>query len=187
MGFFSSIWGGSNETLNQDIPKLGQVGDWSTGQGEGDIASGTNFYKSLLSGDSSDQMKVLSPEINAAKTSANQDNKTATEFGTRSGGTAASTAATNDKVRSSITDLIGKLTGSAASNLTSTGGSLMGTGLSAYGQQIGASQQQMANWSKSIAGHAMISGVQSLEEAGESYLNHGQGTEAADTYSGPGT
>jgi hypothetical protein len=187
LGFFSSIWGGSNKTLNQDIPKLGQVGDWSTGQGEGDIAVGTNFYKSLLSGDSSDQMKVLSPEINAAKTSANQDNKTATEFGTRSGGTAASTATTNDKVRSSITDLLGKLTGSAASNLTSTGGSLMGTGLSAYGQQIGASQQQMANWSKSIAGHVMISGVQSLEEAGESYLNHGQGTEAADTYSGPGT
>ena len=187
MGFFSSIWGGSNKTLNQDIPKLGQVGDWSTGQGEGDIAAGTNFYKSLLSGDSSAQMKVLSPEINAAKTSANQDNKTATEFGTRSGGTAASTAATNDKVRSSITDLLGKLTGSAASNLTSTGGSLMGTGLSAYGQQIGASQQQMRNWSSSILGHGMISGVQTAEEAGELWATKGQSTQASSDYgSGPG-
>lgn len=173
--------------MNQNIAKTGQIGDFATGQGEGDITAGTDFYKSILSGNSSDQTKVLAPEINAAKTSAYQDNKTATQFGTRSGGTAASTAATDDKLHGYMTNLFGSLTEGAADKLTSTGGNLMNTGLSAYGSQTAMSQQRMANWSKSIFGHFMISGVQSLEEAGESYLNHGQGTEAADTYSGVGT
>lgn len=186
MGFMSSIWGGQNKTLDQDINKLGNIGDWATGEGKSDVNSGTNFWKSILSGDSSKQMQELGGTIGSAKTSLNQDTKTATEMGSRSGGTAASNAAKTDQFHGWMTNLLGSLTGNAANSLTSTGQGLMGTGLSAYGQQIGASQQQMANWAKSIGGHAMISGVQSLEELGEQYLAGPGQTSAADTYSGAG-
>ena len=132
-------------------------------------------------------MQVLAPEINAAKTSAYQDTKTTSELGNRSGGTAASNAATTDKLHGYFANLFGDLTGKAAGALMSAGGSLMGTGLSAYGQQISASQQQMRNWSQSILGHAMISGVQTAEEAGELYATKGQSTQASGDYSsGPG-
>jgi len=186
-GFFSSIWGGANSTLDKDIPKLGQVGDWSTAQGQSDINSGTDFWKSILSDDSSKSTAVLAPEMNAAKTGTYQDVKTTAMFNPRSGGTAASTAAIADKLHGYFANLIGTLKGSAADKLTSTGSDLTKIGLSAYGQEIGASQQQMANWSKSIGGHVMISGVQSLEELGEQYLAGPGQTSAADTYSGPGT
>jgi hypothetical protein len=152
MGFFSSILGGKNETLNEAIPKLGQTADWATGEGKADVTAGTNFYKSILSGDSSKQMQAVGGTVGAAKTSVNQDTKTATEMGTRSGGTAASNAATTDKFHSWMTNLFGDLTGKAAESLTSTGGSLIGTGLEATGQQIGASQQRMNNWEHSLAG-----------------------------------
>jgi hypothetical protein len=187
MSFMSSIWGGQNQTLNANIAKTGQIGDWSTSQGEGDVTAGTGFFKDILSGDSGKEAAVLAPEMNAAKTGTYQDVKTTAMFNPRSGGTAASTAAIADKLHGYFANLIGTLKGSAADKLTSTGSDLTKTGLSAYGQEIGASQQQMANWSKSIGGHVMISGVQSLEELGEQYLAGPGQTSAADTYSGPGT
>jgi hypothetical protein len=155
MGFFTSVLGGQNRTLSQDISKLGQIGDWSIGQGQGDVATGTEFWKSILSGDSSKQMQAVAPEVSAAKTSANQDIKTRAETGTRSGGNAASNAATTDKYHEWMTNLIGGLQSNAASSLTSTGGSLIGTGLEATGQQIGASEQQMKNWGHSLAGMSL--------------------------------
>ena len=154
-GFFGSVLGGANSTLDTAIPKLGQTADWATGQGRGDVATGTDFWKSILSGDSSKQMQALGGTVGAAKTSVNQDIKTATEMGTRSGGTAASHVATTAKFHGWMTSLLGDLTGQAASSLTSTGGSLIGTGLEATGQQIGASEQQMKNWGHSLAGKSL--------------------------------
>ncbi len=121
--------------------------------------------KSILSGDSSKQMQVLGPEINAAKTSTAQDQKTTSMFAPRSGGTAASNAASSDKVHGFIADLIGKLSGSAADSLTSAGSNLVNTGLGAYGQQEQASQEQMQNWSDSIFGK----GITTAAAAGESF------------------
>jgi hypothetical protein len=151
-GFFSSVLGGSNSTLNSAIPQLGQTSDWATGQGKADVGAGTDWFKALLSGDSTKQMQALAPEVSAMKTSNAQTQKTNAEMGTRSGGTAASNAASSDKFHSDLTNLIGSLTNNAASSLTSTGGSLLGTGLEATGQQIGASEQQMKNWEHSLAG-----------------------------------
>jgi hypothetical protein len=152
MGFWGSILGGKNETLDQSIPKLGQTADWATGLGKADVMQGSNFLSSILSGDSSKQMQVLGGTVGAAKTSVNQDTKTASEMGTRSGGTAASNAAMTDKFHGWMTSLFGDLTGHAADTLTSVGGNLVGTGLEATGQQIGASEQQMKNWQHSLAG-----------------------------------
>jgi hypothetical protein len=92
-----------------------------------------------------------------------------------------------DKQRSSVNEMIAKLMGSAAGELGSMGGNLLGTGMQAYGQQLAASQQQMRNWSQSILGHAMISGVQTAEEMGELKATGGQSTQASSDYSsGPG-
>jgi hypothetical protein len=89
----------------------------------------------VLSGDVGKITQALAPQIGAAKSSAQQQNKQTAEFGTRSGGTAATTAATNDKVHSDITNLIGQLTGGAASSLSSVGDSLLGKGMK--GDEVG--------------------------------------------------
>jgi hypothetical protein len=63
----------------------------------------------------------------------------------------------------------------------------MGTGLQAYGMQTQMSQERMRNWSQSILGHGMISGVQTAEEMGEMKATGGQSTQASSDYSsGPG-
>lgn len=100
--------------------------------------------KAILSGNSQQITQALAPQISAAKTSAQQTNKTNAEFGTRSGGTAASAAATNDKVHSDITNLIGNLTGSAASGLTSVGQNLLGQGISGSSTAFGEAKQMQA-------------------------------------------
>jgi len=155
MSWFSSLFTGSNPTLSNDIKQFGQAGQYGIGQGESDINAGSSFWKSILSGNTADQMKVLGPAVNSAKTSASQDMKTNSMFGGRSGGTAASNAATQDKVHGYIANLIGSLTGGAASSLASTGGGLLSTGLGAYGQQEQASAEQMKNWQNSILGGAI--------------------------------
>lgn len=169
MGFFSSLFGGQNENLNTDIGATGQIAGWATGQGQSDIGNASKFWNSILSGDSSKVSQALSPEIGAAKKSAQEQTKANSIFGTRSGGTAASNAATNDKVHSDITSLIGSLTNSSASNLGSIGSSLLGTGLSAYGQNAQLSQERMANWANSILGKGITGAVQ----AGESFATGG--------------
>lgn len=163
IGFWESIFGGQNTNLNQDISASNQIGGFATNTGEGNITAGSNFMKAILSGDSSKQSQALAPEISAAKTSAANSNKTAAMFGNRSGGTAASTAATTDKLHSTITNLIGSLTGSSASNLLSSGSTLLGQGQSAYGQEANLSQIRVQNWANSILGKGVTSAVQGAE------------------------
>jgi hypothetical protein len=163
MGWWDSLFTGNNPTLSANIQKTGAIGDWATGQGEKNVGTASNFWNSILSGDSSKISQSLAPEISSAKTSANQDMKTTAMFGGRSGGTAASNAATKDSIHGYITNLIGSLTGNAASSLASTGGGLLSTGLSAYGQQEQADAARMQNWSDSILGlgvtHAVGAGI----------------------------
>ena len=165
MGWLSSLFSGSNGTLSSDIKKTGQAADFATGLGEKNLTTSSDFWNSILSGDSSKTSKALASQIGAAKTSAAQTNKTNAELGTRSGGTAASTAATNDKVHSDVTSMIGDLTGKAASNLQSSGSSELSTGLQGLNQQASLSQDQLENWSNSIFGKGITSGV----AAGESF------------------
>ena len=169
--FFSSLFGGQNKSLSTDMGTTNQVAGFSTGMGEKNLTAGSNFENAILSGDSSKQSQALAPEISAAKTSNSQTQKTNTEMGTRSGGTAATNAASSDKLHSDITNLIGSLTGGAASSLMSSGGSLLGTGLQATQQNEQYSQQQMANWSASILGK----GITGAAQAGEAFATGGVG------------
>jgi hypothetical protein len=138
--------------LNSLIKKYDKIGTQQTGEGQKNENTSSSFWNKILSDDSSTTSKALAPQISSAKTRANQDIKTNSLFGTRSGGTAASNASSTDKVHSDITNLIGSLTGSSASSLASLGGNQVGTGLGSLGQEQGASAERMSNWQNSILG-----------------------------------
>lgn len=132
---------GPSKQQNSQYGDLTSASGFATGLGESDLTASSNFMQAILSGDPTKISQVLAPQISAEKTSAQQQNKTAAEFGTRSGGTAASTAATNDKVHSDITNLVASLTGGAASSLASTGSSLLSTGISGDATGFGEATQ----------------------------------------------
>jgi hypothetical protein len=165
LGFLSSLFGGSSSNLNHLIDQYGQIGQSQTGQGQKYENKAGDFWSNILSGNSSKTMQALSPEISAAKTRSAQDRKTATMFGGRSGGTAASNAASTDKLHSDITNLVGSLTGSSASNLANLGSTLTSTGLSSLNMQEAADARRMQNWSDSILGRGITTAV----AAGEGY------------------
>ena len=163
MGFWGGLFGGKNSSLDSLIPKYGKIGDTQSNQGQGYENQAGSFWSSILSGDSSKQSQALAPIISAAKTRSSQDQKTSTMFGGRSGGTAAFNASAADKLHSDLTNLIGSLTNSSASNLANLGKSEVDTGLASYGMQQQASQEQMDNWKQSILGSAITGGVNYAE------------------------
>lgn len=149
---------------------LTSASGFATNVGEEDLLASSRFMQAILSGDASKITQALAPQISAAKTRASQDNKTAAQMTTRSGGTAASTAATNDKVHSDITSLIGGLTGTAASSLGSEGSGLLSTGISGdvsgFGEAEKMQQQRAAKWNdlfnsvgSTVASFAGIPGI----------------------------
>jgi hypothetical protein len=166
MGFFSSLFGGSNPTLSKDIGQFGQIGGFATGLGESNLSQASNFYSSLLSGDPSKQAQALAPEISGIQQGAQQARSTAAQFGNRGGGTNAQAQMAGDQSRAQINQMISGLLGTSAGALGSMGGGLLAQGQSAYGQQAEASQQQMQNWANSILGKGITSGVASAESAG---------------------
>lgn len=166
MGFFSSIFGGSSDTLNSLIPRYGQIGATQTNQGSSYQNQAGDFWSKVLSGDSSKVSQALAPEISSAKTRASQDQKTTAMFGGRSGGTAASNASSTDKLHSDLTNLIGSLTNSSASSLATLGSNMVSTGLGAYGAQEQADKERMANWQNSILGRGITGGVAAAESFG---------------------
>lgn len=173
MSFWGSLFGGSSSGTTSALNNTGNIASFAQGQGQSNTTAGSNFFQSLLSGDSSKTSAVLAPQISAAKTSLQQDQKTSAQNGTRSGGTAASNAAAKDKIHSDITNLTGNLTGGAAGTLLSSGSSLLGTALSGYGQQSNIAAQQAKQWQDSIFGKAISGGVGALEGAGMGKLFSG--------------
>lgn len=107
------------------------AGMFGVSQGEKDVLKGSDFWSSILSGDMGKISKVLGPELSAVNKKAQQRKKTTALFGNRGGGNNAVMNSIDDSTTSSIHDMISKLTGSAATNLTNTGTSLFGSGISA--------------------------------------------------------
>lgn len=171
MSFLGSLFGGSNPTLNKDMNNFGQIGGFATGLGESNLSKSSQFYSSLLSGDPSQIAKSLGPEIAGVQGQKQQQLNSTAQFSNRSGGNNASSQMAGDSARGSITGMISSLLGSSASNLGSMGGSLLSQGQNAYSAQLGASQQQMQNWSQSILGKGITGAVQ----AGESFATGGLG------------
>jgi len=170
MGFWSSLFGGSNSTLNSDMNKFGQIGGFATGLGEKNLSQASNFWSSILSGDQSKTSKVLAPQINNIQQGSQQQKQGLAQFGSRSGGTNASAQQIGDKSRASINNMVSGLMSSSASSLGSSGSGLLSQGASAYGQQADASQTQMQNWSNSLLGLGVTKGIGGAEGAAMSAL-----------------
>ena len=166
MSFLSSLFGGSSPELNSLIGTFGNVGQTNVNQGQSNENAGSKLWKDIVSGDATKTMQAIGPEASAEKTSAANSNKTTAMFGNRGGGTGASTAATTDKVHSDLTNLIGSLTNSSASNLVNLGENQVTTGLGSLSQEQGAVAARMQNWSNSIFGK----GITTAAAAGESFL-----------------
>ena len=165
MGFWGGIFGGSNSVLNRDIPQAGAISDFSTGVGEGDVTAASQFERNILNGGEAES-EALAPEISAARTRAAQQKKTNAEFGTRSGGTAASNAAADEGVSRDILNLEGGLKSGAASTLAGIGTSEQGIGLSAEEQQAWLAQERQQNQENSILGKTITGGISAAEGFG---------------------
>jgi len=161
--FFSALFGGSSANLNENIGKTGQIAGFDTSLGESNATAGSDFNKAIVSGDATKTSQVLAPVISAAKTSNQQTQKTNAEMGTRSGGTAATNAASSDKLHSDITNLTGSLTGKAADTLLSSGSTFLGQGEAANMDNANLGQQQYQNWMDSIAGKGITTAVSAAE------------------------
>lgn len=166
MGFFSSLFGGANPTISSTIGQTGQIGGFATGLGKKNLSQSSKFFSDILSGDPTKQATALAPEISGIQGRTQQKVKGMAEFGNRSGGTNAAAQMAGDKARGSINDMIAGLLGTSASDLASTGSGLLSTGLSAYGEQAKLSQLQMQNWSNSILGRGITSGIGAAESFG---------------------
>jgi hypothetical protein len=167
----SALFGGKDVNLNNLISQYGQIGGQQTGQGQKHENQAGDFFSSLVSGDAGKISQTLAPEISAAKTRNSETQKSNAEMGTRSGGTAATNAASSDKTHSDITNLIGSLTGKSADALGSLGTSELSQGLGALGQEQGATAQRMQNWQNSILGK----GITGAAQAGEAFATGGVG------------
>ena len=164
-GFLDSLFGGRSVELNDLIKTFSNVGQTNVNQGQSNENAGSKLWKDIVSGDATKTMQARGPEASAEKTSAANSNKTTAMFGNRGGGTGASTAATTDKVHSDLTNLIGSLTNSSASNLVNLGENQVTTGLGALSQEQGADAARMENWSNSILGRSITGGVAAAESA----------------------
>jgi hypothetical protein len=160
--FFSALFGGQSKNLDSNIGKTGQIAGFDTSLGESNATAGSDFNKAIVSGDASKISQALAPEISAAKTSNAQTQKTNAEMGTRSGGTAASNAASSDKLHSDITNLTGSLTGKAADTLLSSGSTFLSQGESANMDNANLGQKQYQNWMDSIFGRGITQDVSTL-------------------------
>lgn len=166
----SALFGGQDKNLNTLIGQYGQLGGSLTGSGQTNVNKASDFYSAILSGDATKTSQALAPEISAAKTSNQQTQKSNAEMGTRSGGTAATNAASSDKTHSDITNLIGSLTGKSADALGSLGTSELSQGLGALSQEQGATAERMQNWSNSILGMGLAKGAGFAEGMGLSSI-----------------
>jgi hypothetical protein len=128
--FFGIGQGPSSQELNQ-YGNLGGIGNFGTSTGEADIGKASDFWQGVLSGDQTKLSKLLGTQYSAINQRGQQQMKTLSEFGTRSGGTAAQQQQIGDTERQQAGELEGNLTGAAAGELGSLGSGLLSTGLSA--------------------------------------------------------
>lgn len=151
---------GADDNEKSTYRDLNSASTFATNLGESDVSKASNFFNSLLSGDSTKIATVLSPQISSAQTAAKQQKKTSAEFGSRSGGTAALMGSVDDTTRANITNLVGSLTGSAASSLASMGTSMMSEGMSgkeaAFGEAKTMHDQNASKWNDVFKSSASV-------------------------------
>jgi hypothetical protein len=159
MGFWNGVLGGSDPTLNKNIPKFGAISEFSTGMGEKDLTQASDFYGSILSGDKTKQAKVLASPISTIQNETQQKLNSNAQFAPRSGGTAASNEMAKSRATGSISEMIASLMSGSAGALGSMGKGLLDTGVSTLKDQDAASAERLKNWSDSILGMGLSQGA----------------------------
>jgi hypothetical protein len=158
-GFFG-VGMGPSAAQKSEAGALGAIGNFATSEGEADITLSDKFWQAILSGDPGQIAKVLGPSMSAANKQGQQAKKTTAEFGNRGGGTNAAMQTTDSSTRSSIDEMISRLTGTGASTLGSTGSGLLSTGTSAHGAAFGADttihDEREAQWNDIFKSSASV-------------------------------
>ena len=152
MGFFSSLFGGSNKALDSSVANSGQLMNFGTNLGTKDLTQGSNFYSDVLSGDPTKIGELLGPQFSDIQKQGQQQIQTAGEFGNRSGGTNASAQTNIDSQRANVEKMISQLTGQAAQGVTGIGESALGTATTANQMQAQEGQMQLQNIMNSLFG-----------------------------------
>jgi hypothetical protein len=132
----------SGDPTEGEQKKFGSLGDYQTGVGEGLTTAGAGFNEDILSGDPTKISQALAPEISAGQGQVEQQRLQDANFGTRSGGTAASTEAATAANRGNIIDLVGGLQKSTAESSLSHGGNLMSEASGNIGNEAQLAEQR---------------------------------------------
>ena len=159
MGFFGSLFGGSNSTLNENIPAFQKAAGFDTGIGEGDVTAASKYWNDILSGDPTKMAQAVAPETAAIQGQAQQAKNQTAQFSPRSGGTAAAIAGLDANSRAQIIKLLGGLQSGAAGSLGSLGTTEQGLALENRTAADAASQERLKNWQDSIFGGLIKGGV----------------------------
>ena len=122
--------------------KFGALGDYQTGVGEGLTTAGAGFNEDILSGDPTKISQALAPEISTGQGRVEQQRLHDANFGTRSGGTAASTANAEGANRGNIINLVGGLQKSTAESSLTHGGNLMSEASGNIGNEAQLAEQR---------------------------------------------
>jgi hypothetical protein len=121
-----------------------------------------NYDLGILSGDPTKQAQTLAPEISAQQQQIHQAAKTGAEFGTRSGGTTASTASAEATGRGNIINLLGGEQAGAAASAGNLGGSNLGMASGnindVAGLKTAQQQREQADVGGIVSGAAGIAG-----------------------------
>ncbi len=166
MGFFSGLFGGSNPTLNENIPAFQQAAGFDTGIGEGDVTAASKWYNDILSGDPTKMAEAVAPETAAIQDETQQKKNQTAQFSPRSGGTAAAIAGLDANSRAQIIKLLGGLQSGAAGSLGSLGTTEQKLALKNREAGDAASQERLKNWQDSILGRGITGAVATAESAG---------------------
>lgn len=144
----------SGDPAAEQEKQLQGLSGWQTPQGEKLTGAASDFDMAILSGDPTKISQVLSPEISAISSGANQQRLQAAEFGGRTGGTAAQMQQVDDNARANIFNLIGGLQQGAASGAANLGTNLMSQASGNINDVAGLKTAQQQRESADIGGIA---------------------------------
>ena len=145
-GSIYDLFAGNPAQQEQD--QFGALGNYETGTGEGLTTAGAGYDLGVLSGDPTKIATALAPEISTGQSQVEQQRLQDANFGTRSGGTTASTEAAGAANRGNIINLEGGLQSGAASSALGAGSGL----LSGASSNIGSEAQLAEERRKQVTG-----------------------------------
>ena len=134
--------------------QFGALGNYETGTGEGLTTAGAGYDLGILSGDPTKIATALAPEISTGQSQVEQQRLQDANFGTRSGGTTASTEAAGAANRGNIINLEGGLQSGAASSALGAGSGLLSGASSNIGSEAKLAEERRKQVTGDIGGIA---------------------------------